>query len=365
MRLYAITVLVASLAVGCGGSTGAPNGGSANDGGGGGVDAGKDGSSGDSGTSPGDDASDPFGDATAPPGSYSLQIGPIMVGAGVENTQCVVLNLNNPVPIQVGQIHNLLTNGSHHMIVYRVDDTMEQPTPFDCQPFTDTLNAADGSVLMITQKHDDLLQFPQGVAYTLPANQMIRLELHYINAGSTALEVTGQTTMIPIAAGTYQYEADFLFIGDPDISIPAHSTQTLGPVFYQLPSNFDGVNFFALTGHEHQYGTDVTVNVATSATDPGTSVYNVPGWLWSEPATVQSNPPFQVPANGGFSFTCNWDNTSDNTVSFGESANDEMCFFWAYYYPSQGGSKVCLHSDQLAGGANFCCPGSAACSIIQ
>jgi hypothetical protein len=360
MRLFVCSVLVASLALfGCGGSTSSPNGGSS----GGGVDAGHDGSSGDGGSS-GDDASNPFPDGTAPAGSYSLQIGPIMAGAGVENTQCVVLNLNNPTPIQVGQIHNLLTTGSHHMIVYRVDDTMEQPTPFDCQPFTDTLNAANGSVLMISQKHDDLLQFPQGVAYTLPANQMIRLELHYINAGSTPLEVTGQTTMIPITPGTYQYEADFLFIGDPDISIPAHSTSTLGPVFYPLPSNFDGVNFFALTGHEHQYGTDVTINVATSASDPGTSIYNVPGWLWSEPATVQSNPPFQVPANGGFSFTCSWDNTSDSTVNFGESANDEMCFFWAYYYPSQGGSKVCIHTDQ-AGGVNACCPGSSpVCSAL-
>lgn len=363
MRLFAGTVLVASLAFGCGGSSTSPNDSSGTDGGG--VDASADGSSGDGGTSSGGDASNPFGDSSAPVGSYSLQIGPIMAGAGVENTQCVVLNLNNPAPIQVGQIHNLLTNGSHHMIVYRVSDTTEQPTPFDCQPFTDTLNAADGSVLMISQKHDDLLQFPQGVAYTLPANQMIRLELHYINAGSTPLEVTGQTTMIPITPGTYQYEADFLFIGDPDVSIPAHSTQTLGPIFYQLPSNFDGVNFFALTGHEHQYGTNVTINSATSATDPGTSLYDVPGWLWSDPTTVQSNPPFQIAANGGFSFTCDWDNTSDSTVSFGESANDEMCFFWAYYYPSQGGSKVCLHSDQIAGGVNFCCPGAAECSLLQ
>ena len=32
---------------------------------------------------------------------------------------------------------------------------------------------------------------------------------------------------------------------------------------------------------------------------------------------------------------------------FGESANNEMCFFWAYYYPSKG-AYVCVHTD--AGG---------------
>ena len=39
-----------------------------------------------------------------------------------------------------------------------------------------------------------------------------------------------------------------------------------------------------------------------------------------------------IPDGGGFRFTCSWNNTSDTTVRFGESAEDEMCFFWAYYY---------------------------------
>ena len=52
-------------------------------------------------------------------------------------------------------------------------------------------------------------------------------------------------------------------------------------------------------------------------------------------------------------------------MSFGESANNEMCFFWAYYYPSQG-SKVCFHSDKYGGaqGISLCCPGDSLCSFI-
>ena len=38
-------------------------------------------------------------------------------------------------------------------------------------------------------------------------------------------------------------------------------------------------------------------------------------------------------------------------MTFGESATQEMCFFWTYYYPSQG-SYLCVHSDQVAGGVN-------------
>ena len=62
-------------------------------------------------------------------------------------------------------------------------------------------------------------------------------------------------------------------------------------------------------------------------------------------------------------FSCQYDNKSSQSVGFGESANDEMCFFWAYYYPSQG-SKVCFHTDQIAGGIDMCCPGGLFCDQI-
>ncbi len=298
--------------------------------------------------------------------TYSLGFGPITVQPGEENTQCLILNLGNPDPIHVGQIHNVLSNGSHHMIVYRSAETTEQTTPFDCVPFTDTLDPTKGSTLMVTQKHDDTLTLPAGVGFTLDANQMIRIELHYINPSPAVLEVQASTTFVTMDDSQFQNEADFLFIGDPDITIPPNSKTTLGPIFFALPPEYAGSQFFAITGHEHSLGTNVTVSVATGPTDPGTPVYDVPGWLWSEPATVTSDPPFTVPENGGFTFTCDWTNTTTSTVSFGESATNEMCFFWAYYYPSQG-ARVCMHSDQNPGGGSIdiCCPGpSLICDLI-
>jgi hypothetical protein len=76
---------------------------------------------------------------------------------------------------------------------------------------------------------------------------------------------------------------------------------------------------------------------------------------------VQASPEFSIEANGGFRFSCSWDNKSASSVKFGESANDEMCFFWAYYYPSKG-AHVCAHSEQAPQfGTDLCCPGSPLC----
>ena len=309
------------------------------------------------------------GETAAPSGVpggtvYSLTFGPITVQPGEENTQCIVVPLGNAQAVHVNQIHDVLSDGSHHMIVYQSNDTTPQATPFDCQPFVDTLDPSKGQTLIVTQKKDDLLQLPPGVGVTLAANQMVRIELHYINPTPTPLQVTATTNLITMDDADYKDEMGFLFIGDPDISIPPNSSTTLGPIFFSLPSDYANVNFFAITGHEHKLGTDVKVSLASSASDPGTPVYDVPDWLWSEPTTVQADPPFQVPSGGGFTFTCDWTNTGDTTVSFGESANNEMCFFWAYYYPSTG-SRVCMHTDQYQGGLDLCCPGpSLICDLI-
>lgn len=304
-----------------------------------------------------------FGCSSGPLQQYTVTFPSLTVDPGVEKTQCVVLNLHNPTEIHIGQIHNTLSDASHHMIVYRVADTVEQPTPFDCDPFVDTLDPSKGAPLMITQKKDELLDLPSGVAYTLNAHQMVRLEMHYINATQAPLMLSGSSTMI--TSHTYHDEANFLFIGDPDIKIQPNSSFSLGPIFFAVDqATFGNAKFFAFTGHEHRFGTNVTIQAASGPGDTsGQMVYDVPNWTWSEPATVFHDPPIEVPPGGGFNFTCDWNNTSSNTVKFGESANNEMCFFWAYYYPSAG-AYVCAHTTQ-AGGHDFCCPGAIECAFFQ
>lgn len=295
--------------------------------------------------------------------THTVKFPAVEVAPGVENTQCVVMRLGNDEIIRVHQIHNVLPTGSHHLIVYRTADTEEKLTPYDCQPFTDSLDPSKGSTVMVTQKHDETLTLPSGVAFSMPAGQMIRLEMHYINSTAAPIDVSATTTFVTMPAKEYKEEADFLFVGTPDINIPAHTKKVIGPTYFSMPDDLANVKFFGLTGHTHQYGTNVTVAAADTKNGPDKSVYDVPGWLWSEPETVVHDPPFSIPQGGGFRFTCEYNNTGSQKVGFGESANDEMCFFWAYYYPSQG-AYVCVHTNQIAGGYDMCCPGNTLCSLL-
>lgn len=296
--------------------------------------------SGGSGGARGEGGSGGAGGRFIPPAdSYTLKWGPVEVPPTTESTQCVVKRLGNTEPTSVHEIHNVLGATSHHFIVYRVNDTEERPEPYPCSPFTDTLNDPP---LMLTQRSEDRLTLPDGVAYTLPPNQMIRLEMHYINVGLEPQMLEATSTFIPMASEEVENEANVMFMGDTNISIPAMGEATLGPTFLQVPSRFSGVSYFAITGHEHQWGTNVYVEVAENQSAQGTPVYDVPNFRWDEPATVRHDPPFTVPDGGGFKLTCDWNNLSDQPVSFGTSVDNEMCFFWAYYYPSRG-SFVCAN----------------------
>ncbi|HTR52648.1 MAG TPA: hypothetical protein VMJ10_18160 [Kofleriaceae bacterium] len=316
----------------------------------------------------------------APPlsgAAHTIMWGPITVQPGVEDTQCIWMKLDNAGEIKVHQMDNNLGPTSHHLIVYKDDmDTTEQTTPVACQPFVGALNTT-GMIdpIAITQKKMDEITLPDGVAYTFAANQMIKLELHYINSSDqTPMDASAMVTFYEADPSTIQNEASILFTGSPDIgsctgctAINPGAMATLHE-YFTVPSDIDlsTSHIFAITGHEHRYGTDVTVNVAPAQTGPMTAVYAPDPFVWSEPITATSDPGFSIPQGGGLDFTCTWTNTGTAAVAFGESANDEMCFFWMYYYPSQG-SKVCVHTVQYGGvnGYDLCCPDAASQGICD
>lgn len=288
----------------------------------------------DGGESDAGSADAPHGDAL-PPGSLVVTFGPIKVESGDERTQCVIKRLGNTTPLKVHQIHNVLGETSHHLILYRTTETEEQTAPFDCSPFLHSTSPENGPI-MITQKHDETLTLPDGVAFVLDAHQLIRMEMHYLNTDDGLLDVTATSVFTPMADEEFQHAAGFLFTGSLSLSVPAHKMATLGPIFCPWPEAMSDARFFAVTGHTHQWGTDVTVATAPGPGGPDTLVYDVTDFSWDEPKTVIHAPPFQVPKGGGFQLTCRWNNLSGKDVGFGLGANDEMCFFWTYYFPASG-----------------------------
>lgn len=283
---------------------------------------------------------------------------------GKEVTKCVVKRLTNPEVLWVSQVRTVLSKGSHHLIVYKSDETVERATPFNCEPFVETLKGQTFP-LMITQIREETLTFPNGIAFKFEPNQMVRLEAHYLNYFPNDITAHADVYFDGIAASDVVAEANMLFYGNPDLKIPKGPYSTPWRFLSVLP----GTNVFAITGHTHAYGTSVEIAKSDSVENVGETVYPGQGetFVWDEPPVTRFAPALSFDEGEGFRYRCSWNNTSAGQVEFGESANAEMCFLWAYYYPSQG-YRICLSPGSIGGGVagdEVCCPGSWVCSYVS
>lgn len=286
------------------------------------------------------------GGAPAEPEPLRASIRVPQVAAGEEGTVCVQVRLDNAEPVRVVRLHNVLSPASHHFIVSKVTDPAggeESLAP--CVAFR---GAIRGAPLTITQKADDDIVLPPGVSYDLGASQVMHLELHYLNASEEPVDIVATTELYIAPADAQLQEATVLLVGTGDIAIGPRTSASTGPKFTALPEGMDGVRFFAITGHTHRFGTNVEVSSAANDGRAETLLYAPEPFLWDAPEMKHLEPAIEVPAGGGFSFECEWENPTDDTIGFGESALAEMCFFWAYYYPKKPVTNVLLDGIDLS-----------------
>jgi hypothetical protein len=250
-----------------------------------------------------------------------------------EQHMCVIVELPNPQPVWVNEIHATLSTGSHHLIVDRRSSATNIQT--DAAACTPTM-AGDDTRLLIAQQLDTRLTLPSGVAYKLDAHQRIFLQLHYINLSTKAEDIQGSVELrvASQAAGT-PIEAQSLFAGAHSINLPPHSPGAVSS--FQVPGRSADTgttrHVFALTSHTHSLGVRATIERVASPDAPATQPIHE-SLNWSEPPLTMFDPPldFTDSGNDGLRLICDYMNNTDRTVMFGTAFEDEMCFMWMYFY---------------------------------
>jgi hypothetical protein len=272
-----------------------------------------------------DDRPPPPGDAAAV--QRVVTIPDRMLRPGEEVTMCREVRLGNVDPMLIRRIHVSIPNGSHHVIVYRSRATAEQPELTPCMGLGGILQGT--APIFIAQQHESGIDFPPGVGLEIAADQMIRLEEHFVNTTAAPL-MAGARVTFDLAPREGLTAADMMFWGTQSINVAPRAT---GRAQYFRPA-LPAVNVFGLTSHTHQFGVRSTVEVATALTGEGREVHRSESW--EEPPLTRFDPPLTFRDGEGLRLVCTYNNTSNQTLRFGESFYQEMCFLWAYYYPSQG-----------------------------
>jgi len=260
------------------------------------------------------------GDGTA---IVSAQIGPFVTPPGHEDTLCIVVDLGNESPAYIRSVRAHLDEGSHHMIVHRVDRGVADPVPSPCPAFA---HAMSGTMIFIAQQPESALVYPEGSGLRVEPHQLIGLEMHFINYFSDRNEdIAGQVELELTTDDRPLEEVQFLFTGELALSLPPRERTTVTS-FHAVPP---GARIFALTSHTHQYGAVSYIERTRSVSDEGPILHE--STSWAEPPLDVFEPPIRFAPGEGLKLTCEFVNTSDSYVGFGLDFDDEMCFLWVYY----------------------------------
>jgi hypothetical protein len=281
----------------------------------------------------------PGSDLAAPASADGFQIvlppGSVNIQPGQEAYYCYDKVIPGGQAINVGEFQSWMTQGaSHHFITYAgsgSDGALTggaANTGLACNPSGNWVYATSSSGQVID------LKFPAGVGLPFPANQILILNMHFINPGSTA--VSPEVKLNVFYAKNVQYTAGAMVSFNSGIYVAPGASQTVSgtctpPV---------GSKFFAFTTHAHKHATELDVNYVSGGVT--TNIVKSPQWdnpnvaLWSAPNFLT------VKSGDHFTYSCSYSNVGGTTaVTVGETAaTNEMCMSIGYYFPAAGASNI-------------------------
>jgi hypothetical protein len=167
---------------------------------------------------------------------------------------------------------------------------------------------------------------PSGVGFPVKGHAQYILQLHLQNTTDGELDVRAGVNL------TYDHNPDALqpagiwAAGRQDINIPPNSTDY--HVSEQCTAS-KARHVFAVFPHMHKLGTSMHVTVTKSGTM--SDYYAADPWQFgNQPIEMIQG---DLDPTDMIEVTCHWNNPSASPVVYGESSDNEMCYFVTFYYP--------------------------------
>jgi Copper type II ascorbate-dependent monooxygenase, C-terminal domain len=209
-----------------------------------------------------------------------------------------------------------MAEGSHHMFAFYQNGATNgavAPCPAGGLTF--------GAFTFSAQAHQVSQTYPPTIGATIPAGTGFNMMVHYLNTGSTTIMSHVALTMYVAKKSVVTQHAGALFLNNAGISVmPGMSVATSS---FTLPQN---VSILSSNSHMHNMGT-LFVATAGSKTLFQTTE-------WQEPPALSYSPPLQLTAGTAITWSCTYNNTTKNTLTFGESAlKNVMCISSSIFYP--------------------------------
>ncbi len=255
-----------------------------------------------------------------------------------EDFQCVRVKV--PTDMYISGFHVKSPVGTHHEIL-TVTET-ESVGEYPCSGAN-----TDLQMLFAGGIGTDDLEFPPGVAIKIPANTYINLNLHLANFSDAPIDCkppacSSGIEVKTIPASEVVHEADMMFVGNRNFSVPAGAMGWPEPG--DMSAHIKGtcsipVNWtiLSLWPHMHSYAKHQRVSVLRGNNSVDMLLDTDYSYM------DQKNYPMTVPLaiNDQLQVECIYNNTTSGPLTYGEGAVLEMCFAGFYKYPAGGDKYLC------------------------
>jgi hypothetical protein len=248
---------------------------------------------------------------------------------GTDITMCSYLDQHFDTESDVTNFRVYQAAPGHHMVVYAA----KKPQPVGSHPCTDDdmVNsryvAAGGSDY---SSEAALFVIPPGLAFRIDAGAQVMIQTHWLNATDQTYDGQGVAYLSTAPASPSKQVLGLFNILTTNIVVPAGDSATATTT---CKIKHD-VTLFTLTGHAHQWGKRIEIQVQDDTT---TNMLWAHDWV----AEFQSNPPMNVysveqplrlAAGQTVQLTCTWQNTTAKDIRF----PTEMCVATGFYFPGAG-----------------------------
>ena len=275
----------------------------------------------------------PIGTTAPPPaGTQEFEITEtsLNVPTGSEAYKCQ--NFKNPVGqnVAVLQSSSFMAPGSHHMFVFH-------GAAYNADaPIADCLGTEFASYIHVAQTAEVSITYPPDVGYALNATEGLRIIAHYLNTSSSPITAAVNVKFYWAPPTSVHYLAAEMWLNDIGVVVPP-GTSTASRT-YTVPY---AIKMLYALPHMHSRAVHFR-----ASTNTGQLLYD--GTQWDEPPPNVFNPPMDVPAGAIVTWACDYDNPTQQTLLFGESATaNEMCIFNGAFYPPQMGANQGVPLDNV------------------
>lgn len=265
-----------------------------------------------------------------PPALRTLASADWTVAPSAEAYVCVLVTI--PDEIYVSEFHPVIPMGTHHTVLTFAPPDSGPDRTERCDGFSVGPRMIYGSGI-----GTDPLLFPAGVAVRIPAGSQLLLNLHLFNFATTPLTGTSAIQVRTIDASAVVNEAEITLAGkDAGLVVAprAVSTQT------GTCNVTAAATLFAVFPHMHQTAVHQTVSMLRGTDAP--VIVMDDDYSFDQQYYRVVAPELQLQAGDRLEVTCTYDNPGD-TLTFGESTTNEMCYAGIYVYPAGGFFTTCTN----------------------